>query len=125
MRRLADEGRWSDAAAQCDRLLERDQLNAALHFYQALIHEQTRRDQDAEQSFRRAIYLDRNFALAHYHLALLLDKSGRRDSALQSLRNVQGLLARMNSSDPIADADGLTAEDLRRLTSMHLDLWRK
>ena len=110
---------------ECGELLAHDQMNASLHFYQALVMEQTRRLTDAEQAFRKAIYLDRSFALAHYHLALLLEKTGRRDAANQSLRNVQGLLSRMNPTARIADADGLSAEDLGRLVEMHLDLWRK
>jgi chemotaxis protein methyltransferase CheR len=125
IRRLADEGGWSDAAQRCENLLEHDRLNPVAHFYRALIMEQTSRRADAEQSFRRALYLDRGFVLAHYHLALLLDRSGRRESAIQSLRNVETLLARMDTNAEIGDADGLTVDDLSGLVDMHLDLWRK
>ena len=62
--------------------------------------------------------------LAHYHLALLLGQSGRRDTALQSLRNVRGLLLPLAGSEPIANADGLTVDDLRQLANMYLDLWQ-
>jgi chemotaxis protein methyltransferase CheR len=125
IRRLADEGEWSDAAQRCESLLEHDRLNPAVHFYQALIMEQMSRRADAEQSFRRALYLDRGFVLAHYHLALLLDRSGRRENAIQSLRNVVTLLARMDKNTELGDADGVTVEDLGGLVDMHLDLWRK
>jgi chemotaxis protein methyltransferase CheR len=124
VRRLADEGRWTDAASECEDALESDRLNPVVHFYRALIMEQLRRSEDAEQALRRTIYLDRGFVLAHYHLAVLLAKTGRRDAAVQSIRNVQALLARMDRNAPIPDADGLTPGNLGQLATMHLDLWR-
>ncbi len=123
-RRLADEGNWADAARACDQLLEHDRLNPTVHFYQALILEQLKDLTGAERGFRRTLYLDRTFVLAHYHLALLLGQSGRRDTALQSLRNVRGLLLPLAGSEPIANADGLTVDDLRQLANMYLDLWQ-
>jgi chemotaxis protein methyltransferase CheR len=122
-RRLGDEGRWEEAARACDRLLERDRLNAGAHFYRALIFEQTGDRTAAVEWLRRAVYLDRSFVLAHYHLGLLLDRTGDRPRAVQCLRNVQTLLARLPGAQPIADADGLTADDLTELTGMHLELW--
>jgi chemotaxis protein methyltransferase CheR len=124
-RRLADEGKWAEASRACDDLLARDQLNPTVHFYQALIREQLKDREGAERGFRRTLYLDRGFVLAHYHLALLLEQSGRRDGARQSLRNVQGLLSRLDASQPIANADGLTVDDLRQLTTMYVDIWQK
>jgi chemotaxis protein methyltransferase CheR len=125
VRQLADQGNWTDAARRCELLLDADPLNAAVHFYQALIMEQMNQYGDAELAFRRALYLDRAFLLAHYHLAILLGKTGRRDNAIRSLRNVQGLLSRMDKNQPIADADGLTPDDLGQLIDMQLELWQK
>ena len=124
IRRLADQGKWQEAASACDTMRETDSLNPSVHFYEGLIQEQMRQPANAESAFRRAIYLNRAFVLAHYHLALLLAKAGDRDAALQSLRNVQALLARLKHDAPIADGDGLTAEDLTQLAGMHLELLR-
>ena len=124
VRRLADEGKWLDAARACEPLLERDRLDPTVHFYQALIMEQRSQAADAERALRRAIYLDRRFTFAHYHLALLLEKTGHRDAAIQSLNNVREMLSGLSLSHLIAEADGLTAEELGQLTDMHLELWR-
>jgi chemotaxis protein methyltransferase CheR len=124
VRRLADEGQWQDAARGCDRLLLEDSLNPVVYFYQALVMDQMGRSSDAERALRRALYLDRSFVFAHYHLARLLDKAGNGDAAAQSLNNVLGLLARMPMNEPIAHADGITADELGRLARMHLDLLR-
>ena len=124
IRRLADQGKWLEAASACDAMRETDSLNPSVHFYQGLIQEQMRQSSNAESAFRRAIYLNRAFVLAHYHLALLLAKAGNRDAAILSLRNVQTLLDRLKRDAPIADGDGLTAEDLTQLAGMHLELLR-
>jgi chemotaxis protein methyltransferase CheR len=125
IRRLADGGHWTSAIRACEELLQRDRLNPIVHFYQALIFEQSGNETEAERAVRRALYLDRSFALAHYQLALLLGKAGRRDGAVQSLRNVLALLSPMDPGQRIPDSDGLTVQDLQQLAETHLALWRK
>jgi len=125
VRQLADRGEWTEADRRCDQFLEHHQLNAVAHFYRGLIHEQIGDHAAAERSLRRALYLNRSFVLAHYHLALLLAKAHRYDVAIQSIRNTQALLAGVERNHQIDEADGLTADDLRQLVAMHLDLWRK
>jgi chemotaxis protein methyltransferase CheR len=125
VRGLADEGKWLEAARECERLLVETPLDPIAYFYQALILEQLKQYADAEQSYRRAIYLDRGFVLAHYHLALLLGRTSRIPAATQSLRTVERLLASLNKSQPIPDADGLTAGNLGELVDMHVELWSK
>ena len=122
LRRLADEGKWQAASAACEALLQDDCLNPAVHFYQGQILEHEARDTEAEQAYRRALYLDRTCVLAHYHIAMLLKKRGDRPAAMQSLRNVLRLLATMRADDPIPHSEGLVADDLNRLTQMQLKL---
>jgi chemotaxis protein methyltransferase CheR len=125
VKRLADEGKFLDAARECDRLLEHEHLNPVAHFYQGLIAEQLGRHADAERAFKRAVYLDRAFVLAHYQLALLCARAGRRESAVHSLGNVQRLLTNVDGARQIAGADGLTVHDLVQLAALHLELWQK
>ena len=77
VRRHADQGAWETAARHCDRLLRQENLNAAVHFYRALILGQMNRQRESEKSLRRAIYLDRRFSLAHYYLGLSLQSQHR------------------------------------------------
>ena len=61
VRRLADEGRWKDAPRECEQVLAANEPDPLAHFYQALIFEQMRRLPEAEQAYRRAIYLTARF----------------------------------------------------------------
>jgi chemotaxis protein methyltransferase CheR len=122
LRALADGGAWEEVARRCRQFLERDRLNPVIHFYQALVFEQTGHRAETEQALRRAIYLDRGFTLAHYYLGLLLQKQGRLVPAARAFRNVLELLTRIDPGHVFVDGDGITAADLARLTQMHLNV---
>jgi chemotaxis protein methyltransferase CheR len=117
-----DAGHCADALPRCRALLEREPLVPRGHFYQALLLERTAAHAEAEQSLRRAIYLDRSFVLAHYCLAQLQRRRGDAESARRSFTNVLRLLESVAHPQILADADGLTAGELLKLTEMHLEL---
>ena len=122
VRKLLDQGRWAAAQALCQRLADAERLSSALHLYRALLAEQSGQHAAAEQSLRRAIYLDRNFVLAHYYLGLSLQRGRDYNAAQRCLRNVLALLAPRDEMEVLADADGLTVGELRRLSQMHVEV---
>jgi chemotaxis protein methyltransferase CheR len=119
---LADRGEWVEALEGCERLLVEDRLNPEVYFVQGLILEQMPPHQGAEASFRRALYLSRNFVLAHYYLGLHQQKNGQTKGALQSFQNVLQLLASLPGEQVLRCGDGMLAKDLARLTTIHLHL---
>jgi chemotaxis protein methyltransferase CheR len=125
VRRHADQGSWEDATRCCEALLERDNLNSTVHFCHALILEQTKNHAAAEKSLRRAIYLDRRYVLAHYYLGLALQTRGDPLQAARSFGNALELLRRRNDADVLADADGITVAELRKLAQTHLEILRE
>ncbi len=120
IRALADRGDFDRAAALCQEMLDRDKLNPTVHFYHALVLEQTGRHGEAEQALRRVIYLDRAFVPGHYYLGLLLQRQARTEPAARSFRNVLQLLARTDDARILDEGDGISAGELRKLTQMHL-----
>jgi chemotaxis protein methyltransferase CheR len=76
---------------------------------------------DCDQSLRRAIYLDRNFILPHYHLGLLGLRQGDRAKARRAMRNALTLLNDIDEGSVLAEADGLTAAQLKEMVTTHLD----
>ncbi|HEY3738333.1 MAG TPA: protein-glutamate O-methyltransferase CheR [Bryobacteraceae bacterium] len=120
LRKLANRGDWHSAVRYCRQLLALDGLNPLVHYYHALVLEQIGGTADAEQSLRRAIYLDRHFLLAHYHLGLVLTKDRKTRPAVRSFENVLTLSSEMHDQQTVADGDGVTVAGLKELARMHL-----
>jgi chemotaxis protein methyltransferase CheR len=121
VRSHANSGDWENASRCCERLLERDNLNSTLHFYRALIMEQMKKHGVAEESLRRAVYLDRNSVLAHYYLGVVLQSRGELRQAMRSFENALDLLRLRPDADSFADADGITVAELTKLAKMQLE----
>jgi chemotaxis protein methyltransferase CheR len=122
VRRDADQGAWESAAHRCEQLLKTDNLNSAVHFYHALVLRQLRREGEAERSLRRAIYLDRKSVLAHYYLGIFLQSKGDSRQAARSFENTLDLLHSRRDTDIFADADCITAAELKKLAKTHLEI---
>jgi chemotaxis protein methyltransferase CheR len=124
-RRYADRGEWAHAVQCCDQLLEKDNLNPDIHLHQALVFEQMDQHAEAELSLRRAIYLDRQSVLAHYYLGLFLQSRADSRSAARLFENTLELLRSHQAAETFANADGITAGELTKLTKMHLEILRE
>lgn len=122
IRELADRGELEKALLRCEAFQRADAQDPSPHFYQALILQQVDDAAGAEQSLKRALYLDRNCLLAHYYLGLLLQKQGYATRATRSFQNVLKLLTGRSPHELIADADELTVADLERLSAANLDV---
>jgi tetratricopeptide (TPR) repeat protein len=131
VRRHADRGARENAATCCEELLKKDQRNSQVHFYYGLILDQMQRGPEAERSLRRAVGLDGQSVLSHYYLGLFLQSHGdlcetawgeaARCEAARLFERVLELLNHRRDADVFADADGMTAAELKNLVKMHLE----
>jgi len=84
--------------------------------------EQTGRLAEAEQSLRKAIYLDRDDTLAHFYLGLTLLRRGNRPAAVRALETVLDLTTDARPEDSVEGTDEMQVDHLRQLARMHLSL---
>ncbi|MDF2687172.1 MAG: protein-glutamate methyltransferase [Microvirga sp.] len=122
IRARANAGDFTAGADLCRKALVTEPLNAALHFYQGLILRALGRPDEAEKSFLKSLYLDKNFAMAHYHLGLLLLAAGRPVPGRRSLTHAAQSVATLADDHPLDEGDGVTARELRELVRIHLDI---
>ena len=78
---LADQGRLVDAAKCCEEHLRKFGSSADVFYLMGLIRAATANLGDAEELYRKALYLDPNHYQSLVHLALLLEKRGDRGAA--------------------------------------------
>ena len=118
---LADRGCWDEARRLCDLRLAADAMNPLLHYYSALIHQHDAAPAEAEQSYRKAIYLDRGFAMVHFQLGAILAERGDRAGARKAFLNAARVAEAMPDDAALLAGDGLTAGGLRAMVRLRLE----
>ena len=79
--RLADEGRFAEAAKRCEEFLRNQGPSSQAYYLLGLVRDAEGDPRGAETSYRKALYLDPGHAGALAHLALLMDTKGRAADA--------------------------------------------
>jgi chemotaxis protein methyltransferase CheR len=105
-------GRFDEAEAICQRVLELDGLSGGAHYLRALAHEHQGDSQAARRDDETAIYLDATFAMPRMHLGLLAKRRGDREAAERSLSEALALLAREDTARILLFGGGFSREML-------------
>jgi tetratricopeptide (TPR) repeat protein len=88
---LAQQGRRTDALAQCNALVATGRAHAADWFNRGFLQENLGQLEGAEHSFRQALALNPAMDGAWYGLGLVLIRQERLDEALQALQRTAEL----------------------------------
>ncbi|MBD2519337.1 chemotaxis protein CheR [Nostoc sp. FACHB-973] len=93
IRKLADEGNLTEAISQCQNYLQANSTNAEVYVLLGQVYQAQRLELQAEECFKKAIYLDPKNSQALLHLTLLKEQGGDISKAnilrqrLQRLQN--------------------------------------
>jgi chemotaxis protein methyltransferase WspC len=87
--RLADQGRLSEAIQRCEEFLQARGPSARAYHLMGLAHDATGMPEEAEQYYRKALYLDPGHHETLVHLAFLLEKQGDAAGAERLHRRAQ------------------------------------
>ena len=117
-RRLANQGRLSEALAECESLLAADTLSAQIHYLRGVILEELGDFDEATRALKRALFLEGNFILAHFALAHLLKRRSQEREADRSFENARALLRKLDPAEAVPEAEGLTAGRLLEALSV-------
>jgi len=117
---LANRGSWKEARRTCDQLLKTEIRNPAAYYYSALIDYHLSSLEKAEQSCRKAIYLNRAFSMAHFQLGSILSERGDEVGARKAFDNTLRVLRGLPDDTILPEGDGLSAAGLRDLVQLHL-----
>jgi chemotaxis protein methyltransferase CheR len=121
VRRRADVGDFRGAELACSAALRIRPDDAVLHFYAGLIEQAQGRIGAAEDSLRRAVYLDSDFVLALYHLGLVRLARGRREAGRKAVAAAAQISGTLAADARLREGAGLTAGDLRELARVQLE----
>jgi chemotaxis protein methyltransferase CheR len=113
----ANKGELAEAVNCCERAIALDKLNPQTHYLHATILQELDQLGDAEQSLKRALYLDPNFILAHFTLGNLCLSQGRWRETERHFDNTQTLLHRHPQDKILPESEGLTIGRLDKIVA--------
>ncbi|MBI2210750.1 MAG: tetratricopeptide repeat protein [Deltaproteobacteria bacterium] len=117
----ADRHHLSEAFHWLSQTLALDPLHRHAYFLLGLLWIEEGKIDEALQSFQKTVYIDPNFALAHFYIGRIYKEQGQIKKARQSLALVKSLLGSTHLSDPLAGAEGMTAQQLLTLVDRELN----
>lgn len=112
-RACANQGRLDAALSWSGRWIAADPLDAGARYLSAVIQQELGNFEHARRALQQALYLKPDFVLAHFALGNLARGNGKFEEANKHFANALVLLHRHDFSEPLPEADGLTAGRLR------------
>jgi chemotaxis protein methyltransferase CheR len=106
IRAIANRDGAATALNELDRLIDRFPLTIELHILRAVLRIDSSRYDEAIESLRRALYLDRSLIVAHFLLATALRRVGDLPAARRAYRNAGDLARARPADEPIPFGDG-------------------
>ncbi len=91
LRKLADEGRLDEAASWCKTYLDQQPTSAQAYLLLGEVYQAKGDNEQAEQCYQKAIYLEPNYYEALIHLTLLKEHRGDRVGAAVLHQRIQRL----------------------------------
>lgn len=117
----ADRHHLSEAFHWLSQTLALDPLHRHAYYFLGLLWIEEGKIDEALQSFQKTVYIDPNFALGHFYIGRIYKEQGQIKKARQSLALVKSLLGSTHLSDPLAGAEGMTAQQLLTLVDRELN----
>jgi chemotaxis protein methyltransferase CheR len=121
---LANMGRAELALQACERSLQLDVVNKHSYLMQGMILVELNRGPEAEEAFRRTLYLDRSFLEAHYELAMLRVRAGDLPGALKSLANALKIAQAGDPQRELHNAAGMTYQRFAQVLQNEIEMLR-
>ncbi len=117
----ANRGELDEALAACDHALAADRLNPALHHLRGCVLLELNRTGEAEDAFRRVLYLDPNSVMAEFSLASLAQRAGRAEEARHRYLVVLRLLTARHRGEAVPNGEGVTVARLQEMVERTLN----
>ncbi len=107
---MANDGRFPEARALCDKALAIDDLLPEAYFLRGLLLDMNDSLTEAVEEYRKTILLQMDFVMSHYHLGRLYYRQGRIAEGARELRNTVRILEKSRLGSVIPYSGGLSRE---------------
>lgn len=114
-RAYANEGRLELAESWCRKAIAADRINAETHYLMASILQELGREEEAEESLKRVLYLDHDCILAHYNLGNIALRRGDATMAGRHFRITEKILSKLPDNAVVPYSEGLNSAKLLQI----------
>lgn len=122
VRAILQSSYFTRASAMLDRCLVEEPLLIEAQLLKATLAEENNDLAEAEQAYRRALYIDRNCEIAHFQLAMLQQQRRDVDAARKSLQTVLNLAKSKDADALVEHSDGICYGRLREMARMMMEV---
>lgn len=119
----ANLGHLKQSLDVCMESIATDPTNKDAYFTFALTLVELNRLEEAEEAFRKTLFLDRHFVAGHFQLGLLLLKKGHHEMGIKSLTNALTIALAKNADDLVPGYQGLTYGKLSEIFKHEIELY--
>lgn len=120
-RSFANLGQLDEAETWCRKAIDTDKLDPEFHYLLAVIHQEQGRPEDAVQSLKKCLYVDRDFIAGHFTMGNIALHQHEWATARKHLQTALSLLAGMEDGQIVSREEGLTAGRLRTIANALLE----
>lgn len=120
---LANLGRLDEALQSCRRSLALNPVDKHIYLLQGTILLENAQPNEAEEAFRKAIFLDYTFPEAHYQLGLLLINQGERKMGLKCLSSALTYAKKQSPHHEVHNAPGMSYQRLVEIIQNEMSVY--
>ena len=109
---LANQGSYQEARDQLKRIIRQDNLHVEAYYLLGVLAYRTVDLKEAEEQFRKVIYIDHNIELAYFNLAEIYISQKKYTKAAREFNNAIGLLEKKPMDEQVRFSEDFTVEIL-------------
>jgi chemotaxis protein methyltransferase CheR len=122
IRSLADRGKLSEAIVASEAAIAADPTAPEFHYLRAIALLAQDRKEEAFETLRRVIYLDRTLAIAHFAMGTLLVRRGEVPKARRAFQRAYLLCTTNDPNEILPLSDGERTEGLAEAALAHIEM---
>jgi chemotaxis protein methyltransferase CheR len=116
----ANLGYHSESLSWCELLIERESMNANYYYLLATILLELNKNDQAENTLKKVLYLDSQHILAHFVMGNFNRNIGKFPIAKKHFQNVAKLLHDLNDDWIIPESDGMTVSRMKEMVALFI-----
>lgn len=121
---LASLGKTIEAIKSCEEAIALDKMNKEAYFIYALSLSELNRYKEAENAFRKALYIDPDFLVCRYQFGLFLIRIKRKQEGLKALESTVNYASQFDDDSIVPNSRNMSYKELVSALKNEIELYQ-